>query len=228
LWTPSKKNKIYNSRIQSTRLLAKTIAKLKKPPKIFASTSGVNYYGDSGDRILDESVPAGTGFLARVCRDWERATEYLKKTDVRTILMRFGVVLSEKGGFLKTLLPLYKMGFGSKLGKGDQFISWIVLDDLVRAVDFLIKNSDISGAVNVTSPYPIRNRDLNRVLGKTLHRPTFRVPAFMLRIVLGQMADELMLSSIRAVPDKLESGRFEFEYPFFDKAIQRLTEKEST
>jgi uncharacterized protein len=214
-WNEQKKQKIFNSRIQSTRLLAKLIPRLKLPPKVFISTSAIGFYGDRGEEYCFENTPNGTGFLADVCKKWEEETLPISESGIRTVIMRNGIVLSPKGGVLKkTLLP-FKLGLGGKLGSGKQFMSWIALDDLLAIVLFILQNEQLEGALNTVSPNPVTNLEFTKTVGAILHRPTcFSVPAFLLRFLLGaEMADELLLNSVRVKADKLIKNGYTFLYP---------------
>jgi uncharacterized protein (TIGR01777 family) len=215
-WTAAKKDRIRKSRVEGTRLLAQTLAGLRRPPKVLVSASAIGVYGNRGEEELDEASPPGSGFLASVCRDWEAATEPAKQAGIRVILARLGVVLASEGGALGRMLSLFRYGLGGRLGNGRQYMSWISLDDAVGAVRFLLENDAPSGPVNVVSPNPATNREFTAALGRALHRPTFLpVPALALRIALGEMAEEMLLSSARVLPRKL----VQVGYPFRDREL---------
>lgn len=222
-WTPEQKKRIASSRVHATRLLAQTLAALHHKPRVFLCASAVGIYGDCGGEIVDESHPVGTGFLAEVARAWEEAATPAREAGIRTLHLRFGVVLSINGGMLPLLVRIFRWGLGATLGPGTQFVSWVSLPDVVRVVDFLLAREDLAGPVNVTAPEPITNREMTKALGKILRRPAFaRVPAWLLRLVAGEMAQELLLTSIRAVPRKLEQTGFVFEDRQFEPTVRRL------
>lgn len=224
-WTAEKKARIRNSRVQATRFLADSLGALEKPPKVFLCASAVGYYGDRGDQILDEAQGAGNGFLAGVARDWEAATAPLAQLAVRVVTMRFGVVLSTKGGALEKMLTPFKMGLGGPLGNGRQYVSWISLEDAVRAILFILTDPNLSGPVNVCAPTPVTNHDFAKTLGKILGRPTsMPVPAFAVRLAAGEMADEMLFASARMVPRKLLDEGFTFRDPDLAGALRRALE----
>lgn len=222
-WTRRKKARIRHSRLDGTRLLSRALGGLSRPPRVMASASAVGYYGDRGQQQLDETSPPGSGFLADLCRDWEAATRPAAEAGIRVVLMRFGVVLAAEGGALARMLPAFRWGLGGRLGSGRQYVSWITLDDAVRAVDRLLGEETPAGPVNLVAPQPVDNRRLTRSLGRVLRRPAvLPVPALALRVMLGEMADELLLSSARAVPRRLLDWGFEFGDPELDAALDRL------
>lgn len=220
-WTPAHKRAIRDSRVKGTALLARTLAGLPNPPKVFISVSAVGYYGDGGDRILDESSPAGTDFLATVARDWEAAAEPAAQRGIRVVHPRMGVVLAAHGGILERLLPPFKLGMGGKLGSGAQWMSWIALDDLIGALHFLLFTPSLSGPVNVTSPNPVTNAGLAKTLGHVLGRPAIAaVPSLVLKLTFGEMADTMLLAGQRVLPRKLEAAGFEFRHPKLEEALR--------
>lgn len=222
-WTRARKERILSSRIAGTRLLADTLAGLSEKPFIYICASGINYYGDCGDKIVDESAGIGRGFLPNVCKEWEAATEPADSAGIRTVKMRLGMVLSGNGGALKKMLPPFRLGLGGKLGSGKQYMSWIEINDLVRAIEYIIENKSLTGPVNLSSPAPVTNHEFTKALGKILRRPTFfAAPAFALKLVLGEMADELLLTSIRAHPKKLIEAGFEFQFPELKTALKEV------
>jgi hypothetical protein len=222
-WTPEKKARIRSSRVAGTQLLARTLARLARPPKVLVSVSAVGFYGDRGDEELDEASSPGSGFLAGVCRDWEAATEPAAQAGIRVVLARLGVVLAREGGALARLIPLFRLGLGGRLGSGRQYMSWITLDDAVGAIRFLLENESLCGPVNVVSPHPITNREFTRTLGRVLHRPTlFPAPSFALRIALGEMADEMLLSGARVLSKKLSDAGYKFRDPELEGAFRRV------
>lgn len=212
-WTHDKKERIMQSRVQGTRLLVNTLKSLERPPAVFISSSAVGYYGDRGSETLSESASQGDGFLAEVCEAWEAEARKAESV-TRVVLARTGIVMSAKGGALAQMLPPFQLGVGGKLGSGQQYMSWISLDDMLRAFYHCLYTPAIQGPVNFTAPTPVKNERLTEVLGQVLHRPAFfQVPAFALELVMGEMADEMLLSSTRAVPDRLVSSGFVFQYP---------------
>lgn len=221
-WTESTRRKIRESRKRGTTLLAETVAKLQRPPRVMLSASAIGFYGaDRGDEILDESSPPGEDFMADVAVEWEAATEPAASRGIRVVRTRFGVVLDPAGGMLHRVLPVFKLGLGGKLGDGRQWMSWISLEDLIEAVRFILRTPTLSGAVNVTAPEPVRNAEFTDVLGKVLGRPTIAVvPAFALRGVYGAMADGTILANQRVIPRKLQAAGFRFAHPKIEAALR--------
>ncbi len=221
-WTAARKRAILESRTSSTQLLAKTLAGMSHPPKLLINASAIGYYGDRGDELLTEAASSGTGFLADVCRAWETATEPAERAGLRVIHLRLGIVLSREGGALMKMLMPFKFGLGGVVGSGNQYMSWIALDDLVRLVEFSLQNS-IQGAVNAVSPAPVTNRAFTKALGSALHRPTLMpLPAFAVNLLLGEMGQEMLLNSVRVVPEKLTQAGFKFQYPELLPALEHL------
>jgi len=224
-WTDAYKKEIRDSRVQGTRLIAETLAGLDPKPRVFACASAIGFYGDRGDAILDESAAPGEGFLPEVCLEWEQACLPAQEAGIRTVNLRFGVVLSKKGGALKEMLTPFKMGVGGVLGNGKQYMSWIVLDDAVRAIQFALENDTLAGPVNVVAPQAVTNREYTKTLGKVLGRPTIvRMPAFAARAAFGEMADDLLLASTRMVPERLQQAGFSFNFPDLEPALRRALE----
>ena len=222
-WTPERKRNIYDSRIKTTSFLGEVLTALKNPPRVWLCASAVGYYGDRGDAAVDESHPMGSGFLAQVCSDWESATRPAIDRGIRVIHLRFGMVLSREGGAMARLLPVFRLGLGGVLGNGKQYMSWVTLDDAVRAMCFLLSHEEVSGAVNVVAPEPVTNREFTKSLAQALHRPAvLPVPALALRMIFGEMADAVLLSSIRALPRKLERAGFAFRSPTLPQAWSAL------
>jgi hypothetical protein len=220
-WTEAYRHEMAASRVDSTHRLAKVLATLDQPPKVFMVASAIGIYGDRGDEILDEDAASGTGFLAEVCRQWEAATAPADDAGIRVVHLRFGVVLGPGKGALEQMLPPFRAGLGAKLGNGRQWMSWVALPDVVAAILFVLRNPKLSGPLNVTAPNPVTNAEFTRALGRQLHRPAFlTVPRFALRLLFGQMADEALLSSTRAHPVKLEKAGFRFSLPTVDEALR--------
>ncbi len=223
-WSETQKKLIRESRVQSTSLLANTLSVLKSPPKVFISASAVGYYGNCGETAVNENTYPAKTFLAEVARDWEAATQPAATVGIRTVITRFAMVLSPNGGALPKMLPLFRLGLGGRLGSGQQYCSWIAIEDLVRAIQFLMDTPSASGAFNLTSPNPVTNAEFTKALGKALHRPTvFAVPGPVLRLALGQMAYELLLYGVRALPSRLSELGFRFELDKIEEALGELS-----
>jgi uncharacterized protein len=219
-WTDERKRLILESRVRSTTLLCETLAGLDRRPAVLLSASGVDYYGDTGDAVITEEAPPGEGFLTDVCLQWEGATAAAQSAGIRTVLLRTGIVQSADGGALKkTLLP-FKLGIGGRLGSGQQWWSWISIDDHVRAMLHLI-DSDVTGPANLTAPNPVTNQEYTKALGRELGRPTLLpIPSFGPRLLLGkELADTLLQSSHRVVPAVLEASGFEFRHPSIELCL---------
>jgi uncharacterized protein len=226
-WNEAHKAKIKESRSRGTSLLAQTLAKLNKAPKVLVSGSAVGYYGDRGDEVLTESSRPGSDFLAGVCTTWEAATAPAKEAGIRVAHIRTGIVLSGRGGVLPKMLLPFKFGAGGKLGSGRQWVSWIAVEDEVGAIVHLLGDDSLSGPFNLTAPNPLTNADMTKAIGKVLHRPTFvPAPAFALKTALGaEMAQELLLVSQRALPTRLLDTGYTFRHPEFEDALRTaLTE----
>lgn len=222
-WTKTKKAKIRLSRVEGTMRLCQAIETLKKPPSVFICASAIGYYGDRGDEILTDHSTKGEGFLSDVCEEWEKASLVVMKKGIRTVNLRTGMVLSAKGGALKQMLPVFKWGMGGNLGSGTQWISWISLDDLLRAIAFTLKNDQLRGAVNAVAPFPVTNQVFTRTLGHLLRRPTFlTMPSFMVKLVFGELGTSLLLASQNVRPLKLEEAGFLFTYPHLEEALRAL------
>ena len=222
-WTSERKALIRESRVQGTRLLSETLAKLKAPPKVLVSASAIGFYGDRGDEVLDEESESGSNFLAEVCQEWEEACEAAGKKGIRVVNLRIGVVLSAAGGALAKMLLPFKMGVGGVIGSGSQYMSWIAIDDLVGATHHALVNESLNGPVNVVAPNPATNREFTKTLGLVLKRPTiFPMPAFAARLAFGEMADELLLASTRVVSTKLNSSNFQFQFPELEGALRHV------
>ena len=225
-WTEEKKRRILESRQKGTRLLAENIAGLSEPPSVMVSVSATGYYGNRGNELLTEESEPGDLFLSKVCREWEAVAEPAREAGVRVVHPRFGIVLTTEGGALGTTLPIFKLGGGGKIGSGRQYWSWVTLDDVVGAIVHAINMDTLSGPVNVVAPDPPTNAEYTRVLGRVLGRPTFfAVPAPAIRIVLGGMADNLLLASARVEPAKLEETGYEYRHPELEGALRHLLEE---
>ncbi len=222
-WSAAQKARILDSRVQGTRLLCEALAEMQTPPRTFISASAVGYYGDRGDETLDETSGVGTGFLADVCQQWETACEPAREKGIRVVNLRIGVVLSPQGGALKSMLLPFKLGVGGVVGDGKQYWSWLAIDDLIGAIHHALMCDDLSGPVNVTSPNSATNREFTKLLGKVLRRPTILpMPAFAARVALGEMADELLLTSARVLPTRLQETGYEFRCPDLEGALRHV------
>lgn len=220
-WSSAQKSRIRDSRVRGTRRLAEAVSRLAAPPGVMICASAIGYYGDRGAELLDESSEGGSGFLAEVCRDWERAAEPAVRRGVRVVWLRFGVILSARGGALKSMLRPFRLGLGGVVGSGRQFLSWVSLDDAVGAIRHALARSSVVGVVNVVAPAAVTNREFTRVLGRVLGRPTvLPLPAFAARLVLGEMADALLLSSARVVPRRLEASGYRFRHAELEEALR--------
>jgi len=221
-WTTKYKQVILDSRVNSTAFCAEIATKVR--PRVFISASAIGWYGDTADREVDESTPAGSGFLADVVVAWEAAAQPARDSGIRVVHPRTGLVISNKGGAWGKLLPIFKLGLGGKMGSGKQFWSYISMADEISALKFLLTNESISGPVNLTAPQPATNAQVTNSMGRVLRRPTlFPVPAFILKTVLGEFSQEI-LGSTRVVPTVLERNGFQFSHPTLDASLQTLTE----
>ncbi|MEU6127818.1 TIGR01777 family oxidoreductase [Saccharopolyspora sp. NPDC047091] len=220
-WSTERKELLVSSRVRPTALLAEAVARHGVPALV--NGSAVGYYGDTGDRLVTESAPAGTGFLADLCRQWEAATSAAVGAGARVAMSRTGLVVAPSGGLVGALKPLFSVLLGAKLGGGRQYMPWISLDDAVGALRFLVENSAVSGPVNLTGPAPVTNAEFTRELGRALGRPApWTVPEFALRAALGQAADEAMLAGQRAVPERLDEHGYPFAHPTLDAALDAV------
>jgi len=211
-WTAAKKNRILESRVKGTRLLAQALTTLKQPPKVFICASAIGYYGDRGEQVLTETSAAGKGFLAEVCQAWESEAQRAAVGKIRVATLRLGIVLSANGGALAKMLLPFRMGVGGRLGDGRQYMSWITLSDFCRVVDHVLMTDALSGPINAVAPEPVTNREFTAALAGAVARPAlFPVPRFAARLALGEMADALLLASTRVVPQKLLDSGFCFE-----------------
>jgi len=227
-WTAEKKARIRDSRVQGTRLLCEALAQLIKPPKVLLCASAIGYYGDRGESTLREESAPGTGFLAEVCQAWEAAAAPAAQRGVRVVHLRLGVVLSPAGGALAQMLPPFRRGMGGVVGSGQQYISWIALDDVLGAMHHVLSTETLHGPVNVVAPQPVTNHAFTKTLGKVLGRPTvLPLPAFAARLAFGEMAEALLLASTRVVPVRLQASGYPFQYPELEGALRHLLGKET-
>lgn len=222
-WNDEKKKKIRESRTKGTKLLSDALANLDQPPKTLISASATGYYGNRGDELLTETSPPGNGFLADICVEWEKATDHAKEKGVRVVNTRFGIILDKEGGALAKMLPPFRMGIGGRIGDGKQWMSWIALDDVISALQFVLTNESLQGPVNFVAPNPVTNAEFTKTLGRVLSRPTFfPIPAFGVRLAFGEMADALLLSSQRVKPTKLADSRYQFTYSNLEGALRSI------
>lgn len=227
-WTQSRLNSIRNSRIASTQLLCRTLAKLSHPPRVLASASAIGFYGSRADEVLTEESATGSGFLAELGVEWEETAKSAADSGIRVALLRFGLVLSSDGGALEKMLTPFRFCLGGSLGTGRQFWSWIEIDDAIRAICHTLEMADLSGPVNIVSPQPVSNREFTKTLGHVLSRPAIcTVPSAALRLVMGRMADEAILSSARVKPERLIESGFQFRHPDLTGALEHLLKGES-
>jgi len=220
-WTAEKKRRIRESRVTATRLLVQTLTRLSKLPAVLVGASGIGYYGSRGDGVLTEDSRVGTGFLADLARDWEAATAPAMAMGIRVVNLRIGVVLSAKGGALAAMLTPFRLGMGGVVGDGTQWMSWIALDDIIGAIRHVFERDALRGPVNAVAPAPVTNAEFTRTLGRVLGRPTLvPLPAFAARLALGEMADELLLTSQRVLPARLEATSYTFRHPTLEGALR--------
>ena len=220
-WTAARRARLTRSRVAGTTLLSETLAGLSKPPAVLVSASAIGFYGDRGDERLDERSAAGRGFLPELATAWEASTESAERAGIRVVKLRIGIVLSPKGGALAKMLPPFRLGLGGRLGSGRQIMSWIALADLVGAMRFAIVKPALSGAVNATAPGAVSNAEFTRTLARVLRRPAILpLPAFALRVLFGELADEALLAGARVLPRRLEEEGFRFEHPELEEALR--------
>ena len=225
-WTDDYKREILDSRVDSTNTIVRAMQQVEHRPRVLVSASAIGWYGDTGDRIVDETAPAGTGFLADVVRAWEGASQVAVGSGIRVVNPRTGLVVAKSGGAWARMFPLFKFGLGGKLGNGKQYWSWISLRDEVCALQFLLEQEHMSGPVNLTGPTPVTNAEVTSVMGHVLGRPTLLpAPAFALKAALGEFSTEV-LGSTRVVPAVLEQAQFRFQDPTIESAIRTALDSE--
>ncbi len=219
-WTPARKALLRSSRVDSTRLLVDAMAQQRQRPRVLVCASATGYYGDRGDEVLTEASDLGTDFLALLARDWEAEATRASAAGIRTVMLRFGVILAREGGALPKMLLPFRFGVGGRLGDGWQWLPWIALEDAVGVARAAISDDRFAGALNTVAPNPVRNSEFTRIAAGVLHRPAiFAVPGFALRMALGEMAKPLLLASARAVPDKLMKLGYAFRFTELDAAL---------
>lgn len=227
-WSPARKKLIRDSRVDGTHLLARSLAAAPIPPPVLVCASAVGFYGDRGDVEVDEASAVGSGFLAETAREWEEAARPAVGAGIRVVHLRIGIVLTPAGGALARILPPYRMGLGGPLGNGRQFWSWIALNDLLGVVMHSAATKELVGPVNAVSPEPVRNSEFSATLARVLRRPAvFRVPARVLQLLLGEMADEMLLGSTRVRPTRLIESGFDYDYPVLEDALRHLLSRTS-
>jgi uncharacterized protein len=227
-WTKAYKQEIVESRVKTTRVLAEGLAKLPNPPKVLVTASATGIYGDRGDEILSDDSPAGQGFFPELCTAWEAATRPASEAGIRVVHLRFGAVIGPDGGMIAKLLPVFRLGLGGPLGNGRQWVNWVSETDAANAAIFAVEHDSLSGPLNVVAPHPVTNAEFTRTFAHAVHRPAILpAPAFALRAVFGQMADEALLASTRAIPKRLPESGFRFTYPTLAEALDVAVERHS-
>jgi uncharacterized protein (TIGR01777 family) len=223
-WTAARREVIRRSRIDATRTLVTAVGKLSRKPAVLLNASAVGFYGDRGDEVLTEASAIGHGFLSEVCLAWETTAGGASQFGVRTVLLRFGVILASEGGALEKMLPLFRLGLGGRLGSGEQWMSWVAIDDVVGVVHHALNDARCVGPINVVAPAAVTNVELTRALAAALHRPAmFPVPAWALRVAVGRgMADEALLASTRVAPRRLSERGYEFRHPTIGQALDAV------
>ncbi len=222
-WNDARKRLLRSSRVETTRHLVACLARLRRPPRVLISASAIGYYGDRGEELLTEASAPGHDFIAQLAGDWEAAGLEAERAGIRTVVVRFGIVLAKQGGALSRMLTPFKMGAGGRLGSGKQWMSWVALEDAIGMIRFAIVNQNSRGPFNVVAPNPVTNAEFTRVLAHVLHRPAlFPAPVFALRLALGEMADALLLSSQRVIPEKFSAAGFSFRQPQLEPAFRSV------
>ena len=222
-WTPEAQARIRSSRVEGTQLLCKALGQLDPKPRVLVSASAVGFYGDRGNELLDEDSSGGSGFLADTARGWEGATEPAMTAGIRVVHLRIGIVLTPKGGALARMLPVFRLGLGGRLGSGQQYWSWISLDDLLRAIAFALDTTSLTGPVNAVSPGVVTNREFTRLLARALARPALLpVPGFAVKVLLGEMGSEALLGSTRTAPARLVRAGFTFHHAELGAALEAM------
>jgi uncharacterized protein (TIGR01777 family) len=223
-WTQQRKMVLRSSRVRTTRALVTAVARLKTPPKVLVSASAIGFYGSCGDEVLTEDGRPGKDFLAQVAREWEAEAEKARALGIRVALMRFGIILASQGGALPPMMKAFQFFAGGRIGSGQQWMSWIAIDDVIGILRYALDDASVSGAVNVVAPQPVRNAEFTRELGRAMHRPAFfPAPAFALRLALGEeMADSLLLASQRVEPARLRQLAYRFRHDTLSDALSSV------
>jgi uncharacterized protein (TIGR01777 family) len=225
-WTEARKRRIRESRSQGTGHLAQAVTKAPQPPRVFISASAVGFYGNRGEEILREDSPPGEGFAAEICRQWEDATQPAAQAGIRTAQMRIGVVMSADGGALPEMLTPFRLCLGGRLGNGRQWWTWVSVRDVVGAIQHVLDHESLSGPVNTVAPNPVTNAEFTRILASVLNRPAiFPMPAFAVRLIFGEMGEELFLGSQRVEPAKLADTGYQFQHPDLKNALQEILQR---
>ena len=228
-WTKAKKARIRDSRVDPTRSLCAFLAGMEAPPRVLVAASATGFYGNRGEEPLVEESLSGNGFLPGVCRQWEAATGPARDAGIRVANLRIGMVLTPEGGALAAMRTPFRLALGGKVGDGRQYMSWITRDDLVAAIRFILESDELDGPVNAVAPGPVDNAEFTRVLGHALHRPTpFSVPAFAVRLLFGQMGNDLLLASAKVIPERLQQAGFQFEHADLESALNDLLQARSS
>ncbi|MDH4249007.1 MAG: TIGR01777 family oxidoreductase [Deltaproteobacteria bacterium] len=221
-WSMEQKAAIRASRVDSTTLLARTLAGLRRKPRVLVCASAIGVYGDRGEEVLDEQSSPGAGFLASVCQAWEAACDPARQAGIRVVHMRMGMVLASEGGALKKMLLPFQLGLGGPIGQGGQYLSWAALDDVVRAVGQTLRDPRLEGPVNLTAPHPVTSREFAQTLGRVLRRPAvLPLPAWVVKMVFGEMGQSLLLEGQRVLPKRLTDLGFRFSFSTVEEALNR-------
>lgn len=224
-WTDEKKRKLRDSRVKGTRTLVDALRKCENKPEIFICASAIGFYGTRGDETLTEESAKGEGFLPEICDEWEIEAREASDFAERVVIPRIGVVLAKNGGAIEKMLTPFKFGVGGTVGSGEQWMSWIAIDDLIRVFHFALENETLNDAVNATAPNPAKNKDFTNTFGEVLHRPTFiPIPAFAIKTLYGEMGERLLLEGQKVLPKKLLDAGFEFKYPNLKEALTHILE----
>jgi len=225
-WTAAKKRRILESRVQGTVHLAEAAAKAPRPPHVFISASAVGFYGNRGDEILREDSPSGEGFAAEICRQWEAAAQPAAQAGIRTAQMRIGVVMSADGGALPGMLTPFRLGLGGRMGHGRQWWTWVSARDVAGAIQHVLNHESLSGPINTVAPNPVTNAEFTRILASVLKRPAiFPMPAFAVRLIFGEMGEELFLGSQRVEPARLLASGYQFQHPDLKNALKDILQR---
>lgn len=222
-WSEEKKRRIRESRTVGTRVLVDALRKTKNPPRILVSASAIGFYGNRGDEVLTEDSAKGEGFFPDVCEEWEQESQKAADFGARVVNPRIGIVLAKDGGALEKMLTPFKFGVGGVVGSGEQYMSWIAIDDLIKIFHFALENAELNGAINATAPNPATNEEFTKTLGKVINRPTILpVPAFGIKLLFGEMGERLLLEGCRVVPEKLQNAGFEFQFTDLESALKHV------
>jgi hypothetical protein len=222
-WNTARKKTMWDSRVETTRFLSKTIVALDNPPKVWICASAIGYYSDRGDEELTEESAPGQTFLSWLCQNWESSTNEAKKSGIRVVNTRFGLILDRNAKAFQLMLTPFQLGVGGRIGSGQQYWAWVSLEDVVASISHIIRDDTISGPVNIVSPAPLRNAEFTKILGRVMHRPTiFFVPEFAMRLTFGEMGKELLLASNRVLPKKLEDFGYKFKFEDLESCLRGI------